>query len=144
MTVTSTDIDRERARRLPRPGPHVIVLFGATGDLARRKLIPGLFHLQRVGLMPEDYRIVGSTMEDLGDDEFRERAHGALDEFCRMEIGGEDWEEFSARLAFAPARADTLADGVARAEEEIGTEARRLHYLSVPPAAAGSFVRTLG
>jgi glucose-6-phosphate 1-dehydrogenase len=144
MTVTSTDIDRERARRLPRPGPHVIVLFGATGDLARRKLIPGLFHLQRVGLMPEDYRIVGSTMEDLGDDDFRELAHGALDEFCRMEIGGDDWEEFSARLAFAPARADTLADGVARAEEEIGTEARRLHYLSVPPAAAGSVVRTLG
>jgi glucose-6-phosphate 1-dehydrogenase len=143
MTVTSTDIDRERARRLPRPAPHVIVLFGATGDLARRKLIPGLFHLQRVGLMPEDYRIVGSTLEDLDDDDFREHARGALEEFCRMELGGEDWDEFSARLAFAPARADALADRVGRAEQEIGTEARRLHYLSVPPSAAGPVVRTL-
>jgi glucose-6-phosphate 1-dehydrogenase len=144
MAVTSTDIDRERARGLPRPDPHVIVLFGATGDLARRKLIPGLFHLQRVGLMPEDYRIVGSTLQDLDEDEFRERAHDALEEFCRMEVGGEDWDAFSARLAFAPARADALSDGVARAEEEIGGEVRRLHYLSVPPSAAGSVVRTLG
>jgi glucose-6-phosphate 1-dehydrogenase len=144
MTVTSADIDHERARRLPRPAPHVIVLFGATGDLARRKLIPGLYHLQRVGLMPEDYRIVGSTMEDLDDDDFREHVRGALEEFCRMDLGGEDWDEFSARLAFAPARADALKDGVARAEQEIGTEARRLHYLSVPPSAAGPVVRTLG
>ena len=82
----------------------MIVLFGATGDLARRKLIPGLFHLQRVGLMPEDYRIVGSALDDLDDDGFREHARGALGEFCRMELGGEDWDEFSARLAFAPAR----------------------------------------
>ena len=144
MTVTSADIDHERARGLPRPGPHVIVLFGATGDLARRKLIPGLFHLQRVGLMPEDYRIVGSTLEDFDDESFREHARGALEEFCRMELGGDDWDEFSARLAFAPATADALADGVARAEQEIGTEARRLHYLSVPPAAARAVVRTLG
>src|SRR4051794_172662 len=144
MTLTSTDIDRERARRLPRPAPYVIVLFGATGDLARRKLIPGLFHLQQVGLMPEDYRIVGSTPEDLDDEAFREHARGALDEFCRMKVGGDDWDVFSARLAFAPAEADALADGVARAEQEIGTEARRLHYLSVPPAAAGPVVRTLG
>jgi glucose-6-phosphate 1-dehydrogenase len=144
MTVTSADIDRERARRLPRPAPHVIVLFGATGDLARRKLIPGLFHLQQVGLMPEDYRIVGSTMEDLDDDDFREHARGALEEFCRMAVRSDDWDEFSARLAFAPARADALRDGVARAEQAIGTEARRLHYLSVPPSAAEPVVRTLG
>ena len=102
MAVTSADIERERARALPRPEPHVIVLFGATGDLARRKLIPGLFHLQQVGLMPEDYRIIGSTLEDLDDDAFREHARGALDEFCRMDVGGDDWEAFSARLAFAP------------------------------------------
>src|SRR3954470_10414898 len=144
MAVTSTDIARERARGLPRPEPHVIVLFGATGDLACRKLIPGLFHLERVGLMPEDYRIIGSTLEDLDDDDFRDHARGALGEFCRMDLGGGDWDEFSARLAFAPARADALEDGVARAEQEIGTECRRLHYLSVPPSAAGPVVRTLG
>src|SRR3954462_6967774 len=99
MAVRSADVDRERARALPKPDPHVIVLFGATGDLARRKLIPGLFHLEQVGLMPEDYRIVGSTLEELDDDAFRELARGALKEFCRMEVGGDDWKKFSERLA---------------------------------------------
>ena len=144
MAVSSADVERERARALPKPDPHVIVLFGATGDLARRKLIPGLFHLERVGLMPEDYRIVGSTLEELDDDEFRERARGSLDEFCRMDVEGTDWDAFSERLSYAPARADALAAGVARAEQAIGRQARRLHYLSVPPAAAGPVIRTLG
>jgi len=144
MAVSSADLEFERARGLPRPDPHVIVLFGATGDLARRKLIPGLFHLQRVRLMPEDYRIIGSSLDDLDDDSFRERARDALDEFSRMDVGDSDWEAFSERLAFMPARADALAEGVARAEQEIGQEAYRLHYLSVPPSAAGPVVRTLG
>jgi glucose-6-phosphate 1-dehydrogenase len=144
MAVSSADIERERARALPKPKPHVIVLFGATGDLARRKLIPGLFHLERVGLMPEDYRIIGSTLEDLDDDGFRQHARGALDEFCRMGIDDPEWEAFEARLAFAPARADALHDAVAAAEQDIGRETRRLHYLSVPPSAAGAVVHTLG
>jgi glucose-6-phosphate 1-dehydrogenase len=144
MTVTAADVDRERAQALPKPDPHVIVLFGATGDLARRKLIPGLFHLERVGLMPEDYRIIGSTLEELDDKAFREHAHAALEEFCRMEVRGEDWERFGKRLAFVPARADALAAGVADAEQAIGREVRRLHYLSVPPSSAAAVVRTLG
>jgi glucose-6-phosphate 1-dehydrogenase len=123
----------------------VIVLFGATGDLARRKLIPGLFHLEQVGLMPEDYRIIGATLEDLDDDAFRRHARAALEEFCRMPIREEQWEAFSSRLAFAPARAAALGDKVAHAEQEIGSdELRRLHYLSVPPSAAGPVVHTLG
>jgi glucose-6-phosphate 1-dehydrogenase len=144
MAVTSVDIERERARALPKPDPHVIVLFGATGDLARRKLIPGLFHLERVGLMPEDYRIIGSTLDELDDDSFRQHVRGVLDEFCRMEIGDDEWEAFEPRLAFAPSRADALHDAVAQAEQAIGRETRRLHYLAVPPSAAGPVVHTLG
>src|SRR5262245_10516371 len=144
MAVRSADLERDRALALPKPEPHVIVLFGATGDLARRKLIPGLFHLERVGLMPRDYRIVGSTLEDFDDDGFRELARGSLDEFCRMDVGDADWDAFSERLSFAPAREDALAVRVGRAEQDMGGAARRLHYLSVPPAAAGSVVRTLG
>src|SRR4051794_9369885 len=144
MAVSSADIERERARALPKPKPHVIVLFGATGDLARRKLIPGLFHLEQVGLMPEDYRIIGSTLEDLDDDSFREHARGALEEFCRMDIGDPEWPAFESRLAFAPARADALHEAVVAAEQDIGRETRRLHYLSVPPSAAGAVVHTLG
>ena len=144
MTVSAFDVAEARAHRLPSPEPHVIVLFGATGDLARRKLIPGLFHLNRVRLLPKEYRIVGSTLEDLDDEEFRRHARGALGEFCRMDVADDDWDAFSERLSFVPARADPLADAVSRAEEEIGGEARRLYYLSVPPVAAGPIVRTLG
>src|SRR4051812_503012 len=51
------------------PDPHVIVLFGALGDLSRRKLLPGLFHLERAGLMPQDYRILGTSRRGGTDDE---------------------------------------------------------------------------
>jgi glucose-6-phosphate 1-dehydrogenase len=145
MAISSADIAHERDHALPKPAPQVLVLFGATGDLARRKLIPGLFHLERVGLMPEDYRIVGTSLTELDDDGFREHAREALGEFCRMPIDDEDdWHAFSERLSYVASKADALADGVARAEQAMGREAKRLHYLSVPPSAAGPIVRTLG
>jgi glucose-6-phosphate 1-dehydrogenase len=144
MATTTTDEARTGEAALPRPEPHVLVLFGATGDLARRKLLPGLFHLDRVGLMPEEYRIVGSSLTEMDDEGFRKHVRDALNEFCRMEIDGDEWEPFSERLSYVQSKADALAKGVAKAEEAIGQEARRLHYLSVPPAAAGAVVRTLG
>jgi len=62
-------------------GPHVIVLFGATGDLARRKLLPGLFHLTQGGLLPE-CRILGTAIDDLDDEGFRNFVRSALEEFA--------------------------------------------------------------
>jgi glucose-6-phosphate 1-dehydrogenase len=144
MAVTALDVARDRAHKLVRPGPHVIVLFGATGDLSRRKLIPGLFHLGQAGLLPEDYRIVGTSLDDLDDDGFRDFARQALGDFCRIHFGDTEWDTFKERLSYVPSRADALAAGVGQAEQSIGEEARRLHYLSVPPSAAGPIVRTLG
>src|SRR5471032_2513816 len=90
--------------------PHVLVLFGATGDLARRKLLPGLFHLAQAGLLPE-YRIVGTSLDDLDDDGFRSYARGALDEFAHHGIPDEDWDDFSGRLFYVcqSAGSDALA-----------------------------------
>jgi glucose-6-phosphate 1-dehydrogenase len=144
MSVTAGDVAHEHAERLRTPDPHVLVLFGATGDLARRKLLPGLFHLGQAGLLPEEYRIIGTSLDDRDDEEFRRHARDALGEFCRAPLGDDAWRHFSERLAYVPSRADALADGVARAEQAIGRESRRLHYLSVPPAAAGAIVRSLG
>ncbi len=73
--------------------PHVIVLFGATGDLARRKLLPGLFHLAQAGLLPE-CRILGTSLDDLDDDGFRTFARGALDEFARHGVPDDAWDDF--------------------------------------------------
>ena len=65
-----------------RPGPYVFVLFGATGDLAKRKLFPGLYKLAAAGRMPEEYVIVGSGRHSPGsDDEFRARIRDGLTDF---------------------------------------------------------------
>jgi glucose-6-phosphate 1-dehydrogenase len=124
--------------------PHVIVLFGATGDLARRKLLPGMLHLSEAGLLP-DYRLVGVATDELGQDEFRTVAREAVDEFARTEVTDESWRDFARRLSYVPTSAGPvgLREQVLRHEKELGGEARHLHYLSIPPMAAGSVVRML-
>src|ERR1700712_3383414 len=93
-----------------RPANRVLVLFGATGDLAARKLFPGFFHLYRSELMPEDFRIIGSGRPSPGsDDEFREHVRQALEAHGRMELD-DHWEEFAKRLSFVVSSADDGAD----------------------------------
>ena len=145
MTVM-TEAPERMVDGVPVPDDHVLVLFGATGDLARRKLLPGLFHLGEAGLLPDRYRIVCVSREALTDDEFRTFAHAAVDEFGRRPTDGEAWQEFARLLTYVdsddgPA---TLADAVARAEDDVGPDAARLHYLSVPPAACAGIVESLG
>jgi glucose-6-phosphate 1-dehydrogenase len=130
------------------PDDHVIVLFGATGDLSRRKLLPGLFHLAEAGLLPEGYRVVGASIEELGEDEFRAFAKQAVDEFGRLPTDDERWEAFSERVTyvgggFGPGTTETLSRAVEQAEAELG-RARRLFFLAVPPVAFGPIAEGLG
>jgi glucose-6-phosphate 1-dehydrogenase len=124
--------------------PQVIVIFGATGDLARRKLLPGLLRLFQAGLMPE-FRIIGVSMEEIGDAEFRGIAEAACREFARGSFGGEEWHEFSCKLSYVPhSRApEGLKEAVDGAEAGLGSQMRLLHYLSVPPAAAPDVIQML-
>jgi glucose-6-phosphate 1-dehydrogenase len=142
------DSPAAKTPRAQRPDNRVLVLFGATGDLAKRKLYPGFFHLMLAGLMPEDFRIIGSGRHSPGsDDEFREKIHDALTEFGRKELTDDTWDEFSKRLSFVVSSADDgedLAKAVTAAEDEIGAEGERLVYLSVPPSAMGDMVGMLG
>jgi glucose-6-phosphate 1-dehydrogenase len=125
--------------------PHVIVLFGATGDLARRKLLPAGLHLSQAGLIPE-FRIVGVSLEELGDAGFRELAKRALEEFAHHPFRPEELEKFASRLTYVSSGAGpgALSDAVARAERELGGEPRRLYHLSVPPSAASDVIREIG
>jgi glucose-6-phosphate 1-dehydrogenase len=120
-----------------RVDPHVIVLFGATGDLARRKLLPGMAHLVLSDLAP-DIRIVGTSLEEMDDAEFRAFACEAVEQFGLHELTPEQWDTFDDNLSYVPqsAGAEALAAAVARAEDALGEGVRRLHYLSVPPKAA--------
>jgi glucose-6-phosphate 1-dehydrogenase len=131
------------------PGDHVIVMFGATGDLAKRKLLPGLFHLAAAGLLPHKYRIIGTSPANsaISTDQFREHAKQACEDFCITKPTGEPWEAFAPHLSFASSDPDNyapLVDEVARAEKAIGGTPRRLFHLAVPPAAFTSVVAELG
>ena len=145
--VTTADAlpDELAAEVITAMHPHVIVLFGATGDLARRKLLPGLLRLSHAGLLPECH-IIGTSLEPLDDDGFRRFAHQACTEFARADIVAAEWETFARGLRYVPQTlgAPGLAAAVARSEETLGTEHRRLHYLSIPPSAAHAVVHTLG
>ena len=125
--------------------PQVVVLVGATGDLARRKLLPGLFHLSSAGFIP-GCRIIGVSLDELDAEGFRQLARGALDEFSTRKVSDSDWAAFSASLDYVPLAAAPrlLKAAVAQAEQALGGASRRLHYLSVPPSAALSAVRMLG
>ena len=125
--------------------PQVGVLVGATGDLSRRKLLPGLFHLVNAGFIRR-CRIVGVSLEEFDRDTFRDLAKQAVDEFFARGVKREDWEAFADTLDYVSIAGgpEALAQAVDAAEKSIGGECRRLHYLSVPPNAALSAVQMLG
>ncbi|GAA3715964.1 hypothetical protein GCM10023082_12060 [Streptomyces tremellae] len=122
------------------PGePCVLVVFGATGDLARRKLLPGLYRLHRHGLLPERFAVVGSGRHAPGsDDDFRALAANALREHVGDAFDDASFRDFAPRLAFRASSADggdDLAAAVRERQAELGEGTRTLVHLSVPPAA---------
>jgi glucose-6-phosphate 1-dehydrogenase len=137
---------QERRGQMPRPKDQVIVLFGATGDLAKRKLLPGMYHLMRVGLMPERFRIVGAARRALDDEEFRELARDSVRGSSRKAGDHEAWERFADSLRFAGVGEGFahLGKEVEAALGELGEEAETLVYLSLPPKAMEAAVEEIG
>ena len=125
--------------------PQVVVLVGATGDLAKRKLIPGLYHLSSSGFIP-DCRIIGLSLDDISKEDFQSLCRDSLDEFSTRAISDDDWLAFATKLDYLPLASgpQALKAAVLEAENSLGGECRRLHYLSVPPTAAMSVVELLG
>ena len=136
--------------REERPGPHVFVLFGATGDLAKRKLFPGLYRLAAASRLPEDYAIIGSGRHSPGsDDEFREKIRSGLKESVD-DLDSDVLEDLLSRLTFQTSDASEddggkdLAAAVRKAHDGLGDDSRTLIYLSVPPTAMQSMIGMLG
>ena len=145
QTIAYPALGSRPSRREPEPlAPHVIVLFGATGDLAKRKLLPGLAYLQQSKFAP-DVRIIGAAMDELTTDEFRAHARKAVETFGTHRITDEEWAQFAERLEYVPVTAgpEALASAVKAAEALLGPAACRLHYLSVPPKAAQAVIAML-
>src|SRR3954452_13596020 len=130
----------------PVPKDQVIVLFGATGDLARRKLLPGMFHLAQGGLMPERFRIVGAARKGIEHQEFQDLARQAVEDASRDSADGKELDDFVESLRFAGVGDGfgPLAEAIERAKQDLGDEAELLFYLSLPPQAAEGTVEQIG
>ena len=113
------------------------VIVGATGDLARRKLLPALYNLHLDGFLPQDARIIGYSRRDLTDAAFRARSEEAVREFSRRDVDPAAWDRFAARLGFVCARLGGLDEVAQR------TRPGRIVHLSTPPSAFSSTVQGL-
>jgi glucose-6-phosphate 1-dehydrogenase len=148
--VTATDVSAQHAaqqdnplteglERLPVP-PTVLVIFGATGDLARRKLLPALYNLAHEGALPERFSLIGVSRSDMPDDEFRKTAREAITQFSRREPDDDVLEALLGRMRYLGFTFDdtdgyaTLAKALDHADEEAGQPLNRAYYLSTAPA----------
>lgn len=121
------------------------MLFGARGDLSKRKLLPGLYRLMLGGLLPDDFRIVG-TGRHAPDGDFVDEARAALEEHAADDLEDDAWERFAKTLDFVTSDADDseeLVNAVGAARKDLGDESRTLLYLSVPPSATLGIVKML-
>jgi glucose-6-phosphate 1-dehydrogenase len=128
------------------PENQLIVLFGATGDLAKRKLLPGIFHLAQVGLMSKRFRIIGAARREVDVEEFREVARQAIEASGREDMSPATWDPFAESLRFVSVGDGfgALAEAVSAARDELGGDPGLLYYLSLPPSAASSTIEALG
>ena len=124
------------------PAPCVFVIFGATGDLTRRKLIPALYNLAVSRLLPPGMSIVGFSLTDMGEDAFRANMRDAVSQFSRRKpIDEAVWEDFASRLHYVSGRFEA-SDAFVRLREKLeqldrtnGTRENRVYYLAIPPSA---------
>ncbi|MEP6697932.1 MAG: glucose-6-phosphate dehydrogenase, partial [Pseudonocardiales bacterium] len=129
-------------RRLPRvPGPCALVVFGVTGDLARKKLIPAVYDLANRGLLPPGFALLGFARRDWGDGDFADLAKKSAKEHARTPWRDDVWQRLSDSVRFVSgsfdddAAFDTLADGLRALEDSHGIAGNAAFYLSIPPAA---------
>ena len=127
----------------------VFVLFGATGDLARRMVLPAFYTLAIEGLLPEKWILVGNGRGDVSHEDFRGRVREALEEFGPAPGKG-PWKEFASRLRFAGGGFNSdspgsLLDVIAEARKAVGDDNDQLvHYLAIPPVAFPEVTKGLG
>jgi glucose-6-phosphate 1-dehydrogenase len=132
----------------PHLGPTIFVLFGATGDLAKRMVLPAFYRLALEGLLPRQWLLVGNGRGDLAHEDFRQHVHSVLTEF-EPRPGKKDWDAFSQRVLFAGGgftsdSPGSLLDVLAQARKSLGGDPQLVHYLAVPPVAFAETTKALG
>jgi glucose-6-phosphate 1-dehydrogenase len=137
-------------RRLPRvAGPCGLVIFGVTGDLSRKKLMPAIYDLANRGLLPPGFALVGFARRDWADQDFAEVVHAAVKEHARTPYREDVWQQLVKGCRFVPgefsdaAAFDRLRDTTQELDKVQGTGGNHAFYLSVPPGAFPLVVRQL-
>jgi glucose-6-phosphate 1-dehydrogenase len=135
---------------LPRvPAPCALVIFGASGDLTRRKLFPAIYALAARSMLPEHFAIVGVSRTEETDDEFKARMKEAVQEFGRDKLEEKVWKRLAAGMHYVAADVagggeDRLIDLLAQLDRQRGTAGNRVFYLAVPPTAFSILIDKLG
>jgi len=138
--LIQTNPFREGLRKERRPDPAILVLFGGSGDLARRKLMPSLFDLDSRNALPENFCIVGFAHSERSHEEYREHIHKALQTFSKTTVSDEVWKRFSERLYYISAdfrneegfhKLEKMLDELSGAHR---TKGNILFYLATPPS----------
>ena len=139
-----------RDRRLPKiAGPCSLVIFGVTGDLSRKKLMPAVYDLANRGLLPAGFALVGFARRDWADQDFAQIVHDSVREHARTEFREEVWQELCKGIRFVAGDIDDinafdeLARVVADLDRVRGTRGNHAFYLSIPPKFFGPVVQQL-
>jgi glucose-6-phosphate 1-dehydrogenase len=126
-----------------------MVMFGVTGDLSRKKLMPAIYDLANRGLLPPGFSLVGFARRDWANEDFAQVVHDAVKEHARTEFRDEVWDELAAgmrysTLDFADDKGEDELKGVLTAlDEDRGTQGNRVYYFAVPPSAIGTLVEEI-
>jgi glucose-6-phosphate 1-dehydrogenase len=139
----------ERVRATP--PPNAMVIFGGSGDLAHRKIVPALYNLELHRLLPQNFQVIGSSRTAFSDEEYRRDMRKAVEEFSRTQpIQHQIWESFASRLHYVtgstadPGTYAQIGDLLDRYDAERGTDGNRLFYLSLIPKLFPDTVRGIG
>ncbi len=149
-TQVQENVLREEGR-LPRtPEPGVVVIFGASGDLTRRKIVPALYDLAAQRRLPMEFAVVGISRTKMSHDEFRERLRKALEEQRPGQVSEEVWDSFSKGIFYLPgdskdpATYEELKGFLKKLDDERGTEGNRAFYMASSPSLFPTIVERLG
>ncbi|PYV98480.1 MAG: glucose-6-phosphate dehydrogenase [Acidobacteria bacterium] len=146
-TAVTTPPDHQSAPFSEAAGPCAMVLFGASGDLTKRKLAPALFNLAKVSLLPKNFAILGVAIEQLGDEQFRTQVSSFLPAEDR---DTEAWDWFQQRLYYQcgdfadPGTYSTVASRLSQLDQQYQTEGNYLFYLATSPKFFASIIEKLG
>lgn len=141
MNAYNNPLRNPQDRRLPRiAGPCVLVIFGVTGDLSRKKLMPAVYDLANRGLLPPGFALVGFARRDWANQDFAQQVHDAVKENARTEFREEVWEQLLEGIRFVSGSFDDdaafarLGETIRELDETRGTGGNHAFYLSIPPS----------